>query len=141
MSVVSLDSFDLLWRCLMRSTVISGLLVAFGLLTVSGPLFAHHGSAVYDMENLTAVKGTVTEFQFSNPHAQILFDVKDEKGNVEKWVGETNSATALYRLGWKKDTLKPGDAITAVGWRSKNGTATMHLHKLMLAGQELPMER
>ena len=125
----------------MRHTVISVLLLGVSLLALSEPLPAHHGSAVYDMENMTTVKGTVTEFQFSNPHAQILFDVKDDKGNVEKWVGETNSATALYRLGWKKDTLKPGDQVTVVGWRSKNGTATMHLHKLMLAGQELPMER
>ena len=125
----------------MRHAVISVLLLGVSLLTSLEPLSAHHGSAVYDMENMTTVKGTVTEFQFSNPHAQILFDVKDGKGNVEKWVGETNSATALYRLGWKKDTLKPGDQVTVVGWRSKNGTATMHLHKLMLAGQELPMER
>ena len=125
----------------MRHAVISVLLLGVSLLTLSEPLSAHHGSAVYDMENMTTVKGTVTEFQFSNPHAQILFDVKDDKGNVEKWVGETNSATALYRLGWKKDTLKPGDQVTVVGWRSKNGTATMHLHKLMLAGRELPMER
>jgi len=124
-----------------RHTVISVSLLGVSLLTLLEPLPAHHGSAVYDMENMTTVKGTVTEFQFSNPHAQILFEVKDENGNVEKWVGETNSATALYRLGWKKDTLKPGDQVTVVGWRSKNGTATMHLHKLMLAGQELPMER
>jgi DNA/RNA endonuclease YhcR with UshA esterase domain len=124
-----------------RHAVISVLLLGVSLLTSLEPLSAHHGSAVYDMENMTTVKGTVTEFQFSNPHAQILFDVKDEKGNVEKWVGETNSATALYRLGWKKDTLKSGDQVTVVGWRSKNGSATMHLHKLMLAGQELPMER
>jgi DNA/RNA endonuclease YhcR with UshA esterase domain len=125
----------------MRHTVISVLLLGVSLLTLSEPLSAHHGSAVYDMENMTTVKGTVTEFQFSNPHAQILFDVKNEKGNVENWVGETNSATALYRLGWKKDTLKPGDQVTVVGWRSKNGTATMHLHKLTLAGKELSMER
>lgn len=125
----------------MSHTVISLLLLGVSLLALSEPLSAHHGSAVYDMENMTTLKGTVTEFQFSNPHAQILFDVKDEKGKVEKWVGETNSATALYRLGWKKDTLKPGDQVTVVGWRSKNGTATMHLHKLMLAGQEVPMER
>jgi DNA/RNA endonuclease YhcR with UshA esterase domain len=124
-----------------RHAVISVLLLGVSLLTSLEPLSAHHGSAVYDMENMTTVKGTVTEFQFSNPHAQILFDVKDEKGNVEKWVGETNSATALYRLGWKKDTLKSGDQVTVVGWRSKNGSATMHLHKLVLAGQELPMER
>jgi Family of unknown function (DUF6152) len=117
------------------------LAVTLGVFFPIGALFAHHGTAVYDMENLTTVKGMVTEFQFTNPHAQIVFDVKRQDGKTEKWVGETNSATALYRLGWKKDTLKPGDQITAIGWRSKNATTTMHLHKVMLADQEIPMER
>jgi Family of unknown function (DUF6152) len=117
------------------------LVVTFGVFFPFCALFAHHGTAVYDMETLTTVKGTVAEFQFTNPHAQILFDVKRDDGKTEKWIAETNSATALYRLGWKKDTLKPGAQITAIGWRSRNATTTMHLHKVMLADQEIPMER
>jgi hypothetical protein len=120
---------------------IATFVLTFGVFFPICALFAHHGTAVYDMETLTTVKGTVTEFQFTNPHAQILFDVKREDGKTERWIAETNSATALYRLGWKKDTLKPGAQITAIGWRSRNATTTMHLHKVMLADQEIPMER
>jgi hypothetical protein len=55
--------------------------VAVILLIFSGPSFAHHGQAKYDATEIT-VTGTVMEFQFSNPHAEVLFEVKDRKGNV-----------------------------------------------------------
>ena len=111
-------------------------------LVVSSAVFAHHGGAVYDMSKMTTVKGVVTEFQFINPHSQIFFDAKNDKGEVEKWIAEGNSGTALSRIGWKKDSLKPGDEITAIGNRSKNGSTTMHLRKLVLAnGEELPVDR
>jgi hypothetical protein len=71
-----------------------------------------------------------------------IFDAKNDKGEVEKWIAEGNSGTALSRIGWKKDSLKPGDEITAIGNRSKNGSTTMHLRKLVLAsGEELPVDR
>ena len=111
-------------------------------LFASGAVSAHHGGAVYDMSKMTTVKGVVTEFQFINPHSQIFFDAKNDKGEVEKWIAEGNSGTALSRIGWKKDSLKPGDEITAIGNRSKNGSTTMHLRKLVLAsGEELPVDR
>jgi Family of unknown function (DUF6152) len=104
--------------------------------------FAHHGGAVYDTSKMTTVKGVVTDFQFINPHSQIFFDAKNDKDEVEKWIAEGNSGTALSRYGWKKDSLKPGDQITAIGNRSKNGSTTMHLRKLILAsGEELPVDR
>ena len=111
-------------------------------LLASCAAFAHHGGAVYDMSKMTTVKGVVTDFQFINPHSQIFFDAKTDKGEVEKWIAEGNSGTALSRFGWKKDSLKPGDQITAIGNRSKNGSTTMHLRKLILAnGEELPVDR
>jgi len=60
-----------------------------GLLIVSGPAFAHHGGAVYDTKNPITLKGIVTDFEFVNPHVQIYFDVKEDKGNVVHWVCET----------------------------------------------------
>jgi len=118
------------------------LAVAGFLLIASGTAFAHHGGAVYDMSKMTTVKGVVTDFQFINPHSQIFFDATNDKNEVEKWIAEGNSGTALSRIGWKKDSLKPGDQITAIGNRSKNGSATMHLRKLILAnGEELPVDR
>ena len=118
------------------------IMVAGILLIVPDALFAHHGSAVYGMTKVTTVKGVVTDFQFINPHSEIYFDTKNDKNETEKWIAEGNSGTALSRFGWEKDSLKPGDQITAIGNRSKNGSTTMHLRKLILAnGQELPVDR
>jgi len=84
------------------------------------------------------VKGTVTSFDWTNPHAYIYLDVKDEKGNIEKWTAELGAIGMLTRAGWRRDTLKPGDEITAVGNRAKDGKPVMHLDKIVFAnGQEL----
>ena len=122
----------------MRHVFISVLLLGVSLLTLSEPLSAHHGSAVYDMENMTTVKGTVTEFQFSNPHAQILFDVKDDKGNVEDWLAECPGPNRMAKGGWTKDTLKPQDEITITGNPTKDGSKSIRLESVVLPnGQEL----
>ena len=113
-------------------------LVIACLLLISLPLFAHHSTAEYDMNSLTAVKGTVTRFEWSNPHAYIYLDVKDEKGNVTEWTAEMASIGMLSRVNWKRDTLKPGDEITVYGNRAKNGKNAMRLDKIIFAsGQEL----
>jgi hypothetical protein len=120
---------------------LSALSVSLGLLVSSSILIAHHGTAAYETK-LTTLKGVVTDFQFINPHSEIYFDVKNDKGEVEKWIAEGNSATVMARFGWTTNSLKPGDEITVTGNRSKNGSPTMHLRKLVLAnGKELPVER
>jgi uncharacterized protein DUF6152 len=123
----------------MKKWVLS-LAVLFGLLLVSRPLLAHHGEANYDTEKETTVKGTVTNFLFINPHVQVFMDVKNEKGEIEKWTGEARSPTMLVRVGgWDKETIKVGDAITMIGFRAKNGTNILRLKKIILAnGEERP---
>ena len=80
------------------------------------------------MENLTVVKGTVTRFEFINPHAAIIFEAKDQSGAMQRWHAELGGANALHRAdGWTKDTLKPGDKITIIGPRNKNGANDMNL--------------
>jgi hypothetical protein len=107
-------------------------------LLVSGPLFAHHGTSAYDTTKLTTVKGTVTEFQFNNPHVMISVEAKDDKGKVETWVSEANSPNVLTRHGWDRDIIKTGDQITVIGYRPKNGAKTLRLQKVVLSnGQEL----
>ena len=107
--------------------------------SVSAPLPAHHGEANYDTEKMVSVKGTVTQFEFMNPHVQITIDVKNDKGESEKWVGEARSPAMLSRYGgWDKDTIKVGDVITFFGHRTKNGTPFMRLDKIVKAdGTEL----
>jgi hypothetical protein len=109
-------------------------------LFVSAPILAHHGETNYDTDKLVSVKATVTNFQFINPHVQIFLDVKNDKGEVEKWTCEARSPAMLVRNGdWDKNTLKPGDTITAIGFRSRNGANILRLKKIVLAdGKELP---
>jgi Family of unknown function (DUF6152) len=112
--------------------------LAAGLILLSSPVFAHHSTAEYDMTTLTAVKGTVTKFEWSNPHAYITMETKDDKGNVVEWTAELASLGMLSRVNWKRDTVKPGDEITIYGNRAKNGKTLMRLDKIAFAdGQEL----
>src|SRR6202166_3634001 len=107
---------------------------------ISAPLLAHHGEANYDTEKIVSVKGTVAEFEFVNPHVQITLDVKNDKGEIEKWTGEARSPAMLSRYGgWDRNTLKVGDVITFSGHRTKNGTNFMRLHKIVTSdAKELP---
>lgn len=109
------------------------------LLWLAGSAFAHHGFVSwFDMSRSVTVKGTVTSFDWTNPHSYIYFDVKDEKGAVQKWSAELGAVAMLARAGWRKDTVKPGDDITLVGNPAKDGKPLMHLDKIILAnGQEL----
>ena len=123
----------------MKKLIIS-LAIIFGVLVASRPLLAHHGEANYDTTKVVSVKGTVTEFSFINPHVQISLDVKNEKGEIEKWVGEARSPSMLARIGgWYKNTVKVGDLITASGHRTKNGTNFLRLMKIVLPdSREMP---
>jgi hypothetical protein len=84
-------------------------------------LEAHHGTAV--SYNLTVqpvtAKGTVTEFKWANPHAAIFIDIRNERGVVENWAIEGNSPFNWSRMGFNRSTLKAGDEITIVFYRSK----------------------
>jgi hypothetical protein len=119
-----------------RTLLIGSLFACF--LAVSGPAFAHHAWHGYDMENLSSVKGTVTKFDWGNPHVWISFELTDDKGNVEKWCAGGPSPSRMAGTGWDKDTLKPGDQITAVGHRISDGTYSLRLVKVILSdGREL----
>jgi uncharacterized protein DUF6152 len=100
-------------------------------LVVAAPALAHHGTAAYDTKNVVTVKGVMTEFRYINPHVQLFFEVKNDKGEVEKWQAELTAPNKLSRAGWDKSTLKPGDSITASGYISKNDPHTMWINKLI----------
>ena len=115
----------------MKSKLFAVLAAGVVLLLVSGPLLAHHGGAQYDTKHAVTVTGTVTEFMFTNPHVQIHFEVKDETGNVDKWVAETASPQRLYSIGWNAKTLKAGDKITVTGAQLKDGQKIVSIIKLV----------
>ncbi len=80
------------------------------------PSLAHHANSAYDREKSISVSGTVTRWQFINPHAGIWLSVTDEAGNTQEWAGEFQSIQDLYRFfQWNKDTFQPGDEVTLIG--------------------------
>ena len=100
-------------------------LLAFAVVVLAAPVFAHHGAAsVYDPDKKINLKGTVTNMHWANPHIEIQFEAPDpDTGKMVVWtLGDGQAPTGLYRKGWRKDDLKPGDAITVTGaTRSWNG--------------------
>src|ERR1700681_4434332 len=96
----------------MKSKSLVAFVLGVGLLAVCGPVLAHHGSAAYADKVAEFKQARVTKFAWANPHSLIYFDVKDAKGNLVHWVGETASPEALRLIGWGKTSLNPGDVVT-----------------------------
>jgi hypothetical protein len=80
--------------------------------------WGHHGSNIsYHTDQTMTIAGTVTEWDFANPHPQIYFDVKSDQGKVDKWAAELLPTPAMLRnmkVGWSRTTMKPGDQIVLV---------------------------
>ena len=113
--------------------------LAVGLMVVSLPLSAHHGAAEYDNTKTISLQGTVTALQYLNPHALILFTVKDDKGQAADWTAELQSPNLLSRRGWSRSTLKPGDQVVITGHPVKNGVKAMTGQKVVFTdGRETP---
>lgn len=109
-----------------------------GLLATAPTLSAHHSTAMYEMANPTTISGTVKRFEWTNPHAFIYLEVKDEKGNAVEWEIELMSLNHLRSYGWVRTTVKPGEVITCTGGRAKSGAPSMISALLKLPdGREL----
>jgi len=97
----------------MKSALLGSCVLLSVFLMMTGPAFAHHGVQGYDRSKKVTLKGTVSEFVWANPHAQIYFDAKDESGKMVHWGLELNSPGNLVRLGWGHSSLKPGEEVEA----------------------------
>jgi uncharacterized protein DUF6152 len=113
--------------------IIIGILVAT-LLVAAVPLSAHHSfAAEYDANKPIQVTGTVTKVEWTNPHARIYVDVKDENGNVTNWNFELGGPLQLNRLGWKRDAVKVGDQVTVQGYMAKDGAKMANARNVVFA--------
>jgi hypothetical protein len=108
-------------RCRMKGLPIFSLAIATALLLVPITTQAHHGTTAYDNAQTLKLQGTVTSFNWVNPHASLDWDVKTESGAIEHWVVELTSPGMLTRSGWHHDSVKPGDEVTVYFHPSKNG--------------------
>jgi hypothetical protein len=115
------------------------LAAAFACLLVSSrPLFAHHGVGEYQMDQVSTINGTVVDYQLINPHTQITIRVSAEGADPIEWKVESVASNMMVRVGWKRDSLKPGDVVTVTGHPGKNGKPVMLLLKMRLPeGREL----
>jgi hypothetical protein len=117
----------------MKRKLLASALLSVGFFFVCLSALAHHGTPAY-ANTTTELKGAVvTKFMWSNPHSLIYFDVKDAKGNVVHWVGETGAPTAIGPVGWTKTSLMPGDVITVYIFASKTGNPVGRLNHIILA--------
>ncbi|HEV2521632.1 MAG TPA: DUF6152 family protein [Candidatus Acidoferrales bacterium] len=109
----------------------SALLV--GALAIYASAFAHHGAAAYQDKVLILKDATITKFVWANPHTILMFDVKDDGGNVSHWAGEAGSPSAIGLLGWTKNSVKPGDVVTVYIYPAKSGNPVGRLNKIVFA--------
>ena len=95
-----------------RKFVVPFFVMTLGFLTIYTPMFAHHGTAgVYDFTHRITTKATVTQYIFANPHVQIYFTLKNDKGEEQTWGVETVSPGNALANGWTKNSFKPGDQL------------------------------
>lgn len=124
----------------MKYAFFHGLAVMALLVFFSRVTFAHHGTAAYDTTTSVTVKGTITGFQFMNPHCIVSWSVKDDKGGTVQYQGELTAPSKLSRAGWTKHTLSAGDAVTISGYPGKHDPHYIWIQKLIGPnGQPLPL--
>lgn len=98
-------------------------------LTALAPASAHHGQVQYDHKNIT-LQGTVTKFEWNNPHAILWLSVKNDKSSTDEWHLEILPPDRMRRAGWTSESVKPGDEVTVTGRPGKGGEHIMWLEYL-----------
>jgi hypothetical protein len=110
-------------------------LAAAAALVAATQVAAHHGAGVFEPEKKVTVEGTVTDFQFVNPHVLVYMTVKGADGKEVQWGGELTSPNRLARdaraVKWHRSILKPGDHITMRGHPARNGAPMMDILKIV----------
>lgn len=114
-----------------RLVHVAGILAVFAV----GPrASAHHSfQAEYDRDKSVTITGTVTELEWTNPHARLYVDEVDDNGDVVHWDLELGPPTALMRLGWRRDSLQPGTIVTVSGFLSRTEAHVANARTVKLA--------
>jgi hypothetical protein len=112
-------------------------IIVLALVSVAIPLTAHHSWPV-SYQRLVTVKGTVTEFAWTNPHPMMTVEVPTADGRTEKWQIGGPAIIRMESNGWTKATVRPGDMITGIGYQFADGQKILRLERVVLAdGKEL----
>lgn len=93
---------------------------AAGVLAAVVPVLAHHSfAAEFDKDQKVTLKGTITKMDWVNPHSWLYISVKGPDGQMQEWELEFGAPNALFRRGWKKDSLPVGTEVTVTAYRAK----------------------
>ena len=95
----------------MTLTFVKGLGLSAALVLGVTPVLAHHSRTMFDLQKEVVLEGTITEFQWTNPHIWIQVSVPTAKGGVEDWSVEGDSPNLVSRQGWKRNSFKAGDKV------------------------------
>lgn len=106
-------------------------LSAVAILAAASPLLAHHSWPV-DFSREITVKGTVTDYNWGNPHVMIGVDVRRDDGTIEKWTVGGPSTNRMEANGWHKASLKLGDVITGSGYQFADGQKILRLQRITM---------
>jgi len=109
----------------MKNALVIARAIAVGcVLGAVAPIAAHHSlAAEFDVSRMVTVTGTITSMRWTNPHSWLHVDVKNARGQVEKWEIEFSSPNSLYRRGWRRTDLPPKSVVTVVGYPSRDKSA------------------
>jgi uncharacterized protein DUF6152 len=128
----------------MKTRVLSFIALGLGFVVISIPVFAHHGRAAYDFKKTITLTGTITAFEWTNPHCLIYIDVKTGGGEIQHWTLEMSPPSTMSRRGWNQNTLRRGDQVTTQTHPAKNGITLGissnpdFIMKFAVNGKELP---
>ena len=87
--------------------------------------YSHHSfSAEFDVGRPVNLAGTLKSAEWTNPHTWLHMEVTDNQGKIQLWAMELLGSTALARNSMHSRTVKPGDKLTVIGYRARNGTNT-----------------
>ena len=119
---------------MIKKLQVLALVVAF----LCAPLVSAHHRWPVNQATLVTVQGTVTEFDWSSPHPMISLDVLRDDGTTEEWRVGGPAINRMEAKGWSKETLKPGDVITGIGYQFLDGSQIIRLERVIFAdGKEM----
>ena len=98
-------------------------LVAIAVTPLAAPALAHHSFAMFDADKTVTMTGVVKEFEWTNPHSWLRVMVEDQaSGKTLQWALEMGAPAQQARVGWKPDSVKPGDKVTVIIHPLKDGS-------------------
>jgi hypothetical protein len=105
--------------------------VCLASLTPGTVVYAHHSIAgIYDDSHPVTVEGVVTRFRFVDPHPFLVMEVKDGSGKPQRWMMEMDNRWELIELGFRTETLKPGDRLVVLGSLARRQPHSLYIRKL-----------